>query len=60
MHELLASVTKIDMGWYVTLMVLGTIQLGLAAFKFPEAARWSWLAGGALFIAVAQFFALAS
>lgn len=37
------------------LMFVGIFQLALAAMNVPAFSRWSWLAGGALFIALSLF-----
>ncbi len=51
--------TTVAMTWPGVLLILGAVQLGLAAAKVAEPPRWNWLAGGALFCALSQFFSVA-
>jgi hypothetical protein len=48
----------VSMNWQTVVLILGAVQLGLAALKVADLPRWNWLAGGALCVTLSQFFSV--
>jgi hypothetical protein len=46
----------ITLTWQLVFMILGAVQLLLAALNVPGLTRWSWFPGGVLFVTLALFF----
>jgi uncharacterized membrane protein YdcZ (DUF606 family) len=53
---LLATVVSFD--WRTLVLIMGAVQLALAAAKVADLPRWNWLAGGALFVTLSLFFSV--
>jgi hypothetical protein len=50
--------TAVSLDWQTLVLIMGAVQLALAAAKVADLPRWNWLAGGLLFCAVAQSFSV--
>ncbi len=57
MYPILAE-AHVSLDWRTVLLILGAVQLLLAALAIPSHPRWVWLPGGALFVTLALFFSV--